>query len=659
MSRAGTILRVDLTGGKIEKEPTSRYVKDYIGGAGIAGRIFWDEVPPETRPFDPKNLLLFNTGPLTGTLLGNKGGVASKTPEPANNPFVYVGIGGQFPSEMKFAGYDHIVIKGKAKGPVYLFINNDSIEIKDAKHLWGLDVHETQRKIKDELKDPDVQIACIGPAGENLVVYSLILHDIQNTAAPKGLGAVMGSKNLKAVAVRGTKGLKIADPKAFLALYDEFFDEFREGGRAYAFGKQQHLEGISRQISEGYRLADEIPTEIPPSPTMEFNKKYLVGHIGCAFCPLQCHQNYSVPGVGNGGTTCVAWLGMLYEQLYVRTDYRLWWKRTMLANRYGIDHLYIELLGAWLIELYKRGIITAADTDGIPMEKGSDEAVTALIEKIARGEGFGKLLAGGVVPAAMKLGKGSIEFATQSDNSPPYGAPGMEIGEMGTVGKYRTGELEGGIGPGWSDRYANVLSFAKYLEISPRKAANIIDEYCNETSERITGDRDAWKGHFDKRRSLISIEMEDSALLRDITGHCDVTSEWLASYGMKFGCEDMAKWLNAATGTHYTTEQAREVAYRHRLMKDAYNILCARMIGEKPVPSKAFELMATHGLPGPDRVRLGHVKNPEDRKKLGENYCILRGYDSKTGIPTREALEKLGLKDVADKLAETVASPGA
>ncbi|MFC2070611.1 aldehyde ferredoxin oxidoreductase C-terminal domain-containing protein, partial [Chloroflexota bacterium] len=180
------------------------------------------------------------------------------------------------------------------------------------------------------------------------------------------------------------------------------------------------------------------------------------------------------------------------------------------------------------------------------------------------------------------------------------------------------------------------------------------------TSERITGDRDAWKGQtYDKRRSLITIELEDSNSLRDMTGHCDVVSDWLASYGVKFGCEHMTKWLNAATGSRYTTEEAREIAHRARLLKDSYNIMCARMIGEKPVGSKAFGSIA--GLPGPDRVRLGHVADPETRKKLGEDYCITRGYDPKTGVPTRETLEKRGLKDIADKLDKTeasVANPG-
>ena len=407
MSYAGTILRVDLTTGTMKREPTSRYTGDYIGDAGIAAKIFWEEVPPETRPFDPANLLMFNTGPLTGTLLGNKATISSKTPVRANNPFAFVGMGGQFPSEIKFAGYDHIIIKGKAEKPSYLLIDNDRIEIRDAAHLWGLDVHETQRKIKEEAGDQDVQVACIGPAGEVLVVYAMIVHDIENTAAKKGFGAVMGSKNLKAIAVRGTKGLKIADPKAFLSLYDEYYEEISEG-RASTFVKMAKSEGISRQIAEGYNTAygAQVPDELPPSPTKEWVSKYKVGSLGCAFCPVQCHQNYSVPGIGNGGAVCVTYLGLIYQAMYKGTDFEVWWRRTMLANRYGVDVLQIEMIGGWLMELYRRGLITADDTDGIPFERGSDEAITALIEKIAKRQGFGRFFADGIVPAARSWGRG-------------------------------------------------------------------------------------------------------------------------------------------------------------------------------------------------------------------------------------------------------------
>jgi len=642
MSWAGTILRVDLTLEKIDREPTFRYVKDYIGNAGIAARLFWDEVPPDTRPFDPKNILMFNTGPLTGTLLGNKATVASKTPVRANNPFAFVGMGGQFPSEMKFAGYDHIVIKGKAGKPVYLFIDNDNVQIRDAAHLWGLDVHETQRKIKDELGDPDLQIACIGPAGENLVVYAMIVHDINNTASKKGFGAVMGSKNLKAIAVRGTRGLKAADPKTFLTLFDQYYYEISRG-RASLCVKMLHTEGLSRQIPEGYHTAygQEVPEELPPSPVKEWVAKYMVGPIGCAFCPVQCHENYSVPGIGNGAANCVNYLGLIHQAMYNATDFEIWFKRTITANRYGIDTLQIEMIGGWLMELYKKGLITAEDTDGIPMERGSDKAIVSLIEKIAKREGFGEVFANGIVHAAQKIGKGHLDLADQYNNEFPYGwndyAP-----DIGPVAQYRAGDLERV--PGYADAYGNIFSYADILGISPRKVKKLIDQWCNEASERITGDPDLWtRSTYDKEICPWIIEKETEFLLGDITGHCEVMSPYLEHYGIPFGTRtDNARWLAAATGIQYTAEELRETASRMRILIDAYNILCAHMMGEKPVVAKPIEALAAFPQPGRPKG--------DELKMVQEDYCKMRGYDPKTGIPTREMLEKLGLKDVADRL---------
>ncbi len=641
MSRTGTILRVDLTKRTTERDSTARYVKDFIGGCGIGNRIFWDEVSPDTRAFDPENALMFDTGPLTGTFFGNKGNFSSKTPEEANHPYVHVGIGGQFPSEVKYAGYDHLIIKGKAETPSYLFINNDIVEIRDAKHLWGLDVHETQRKIKEELKDPDVQIACIGPAGENLVVYALILHEIQNTSSKHGLGAVMGSKNLKAIAVRGTKGLKIANPKEFMTLYDEFFDYIKTG-KARLFARMLHQEGLGRQIPEDYKYAYgvPIPDEVPYSPMKAFMKKYLVRPIGCAFCPIQCAELYSMPGVGNGGTQCVNYFGLIYQGAYTGADLKLWFKRTLLANRYGLDSLSVDMLANWLMELYKEGIITAADTDGIPFEYGSEEAMIALIEKLAKGEGFGKLLADGIYPASQKIGKNSFQFADQYDNSFPYGrveyAP-----DIGPVSEYRIGEVERM--PGFADGYGNINAFAEIDGISPKEAAQIIDNWCDEASERVTGDKNFWRTPvYSKKYSKFTIEKENAFLFNDISGHCEVPSDYLDHYGMSFTFPHYLKWLTADTGEEYTEAQLRETANRVRMSIDAYNAACSRMLGEKPVISKPLETLPSFPIPG-------RPKTAEELKKVQIDYCVERGYDPETGIPTREGLEKLGLKFIADK----------
>ena len=654
MSTAGTILRVDLTNGNIKKEPTTPYIKDYIGGAGIAAKIFWDEVPPDTRAFEPRNLLVFSAGTLTGTpLSNNKGEVASKSPEQVNHPYVRVGFGGQFPSEMKFAGYDLITIRGKAKEPAYMFINDDSVELRDAKHLWGLDVHQTQARIKNELGDPDIQVACIGPAGENLVVCAMIVTDIDASVSKRGMGAVMGSKNLKAIAIRGTKGLKIADPKAFIDLINEYYHDLTKGDDM-AWSRMFHRENLSRMQVEGYPAGyvhdkNLVPSEVPFSPTMEFVKKYTVNHTGCAFCPLQCHTNINVPGIGSGATACFGWIGLAFAQLYDRSDYKLWWKRTVLCERYGVDHLYVEMLGSWLIDLYKNGVITAADTDGIPFVKGSEEAITALIEKLAKAEGFGKLLTDGVVPAAEKIGRGSLDFANQYGNTADLLAPGnSELNQwQGPVTKYLVGDFENSSALPL-DQYAAGICIAEDLGMTPREAIEQIEEWCCKISERYANDRNVWRAEeYDKRLNSIFIGVENTTILDDITGHCQYLSDWYAPITNSFGVPHHARWLSAATGIQYTTEKVCEVAQRVRMLIHSYRILGWHMGGEEHAVSKGYK---TQELP--------RGVKPEYEEQQRRDYCEMRGFDPVTGIPTREILEELGLKDVADKL-EVITNPTA
>lgn len=226
MSRAGKILRVDLSTGKIEKEPTSSYVKKWFGGDGIGSTIVCNEVPPETEAYHPATILTFNMGPLTGALRGgSRCHLITRSPLVIHDLLLASGFGGQFAAEVKFAGYDNIVITGRADKPAYLCINNDEVQIRDASHVWGLDTYQTQATIQAETKDPDTQVVCIGPAGENQVAFALMYHDINATAGRGGAGAVMGSKNLKAIAVRGTRGLKIDDPQKYLELWNKFFTE--------------------------------------------------------------------------------------------------------------------------------------------------------------------------------------------------------------------------------------------------------------------------------------------------------------------------------------------------------------------------------------------------------------------------------------------------
>lgn len=659
MSRAGSILRIDLTSQEATRVPTAFYVSDYIGGAAIATKILTDEVPPEATALDPRNLLTFNAGPLTGTLLGNKCEVMARAPEVTNHPIGCAGMGGQFPSEMKFAGYDNIVIGGKADQPVYLFVHDDEIEIRDAKHLWGLDTAETQVRIKKECKDPDVQIACIGPAGENLNVYALILHDIQNTAGKRGFGAVMGSKNLKAIAIRGSKGLRVADPEGFLALWKENWEYYTQGHGAL-WARLFHREGWSRQIADFGKHLDVYPwgyfdTYIHPPLTREtemgeFLRKHKIGSIGCAFCPVQCQQNYRVPGIGNGGATCI-----MYEsyRFFIKSDdTRLWWKLSRAANLHGIDIIDISNITGWLMLMYEKGILTAADADGIPMEWGSEKAAMTVLEKIAKREGFGELFANGLVPAAKAMvgGKG-LEWVHHDLNQlpSPSGAPmDVTIAGVGSLQLWRSAPSYIWTSPPHVDFHGTYPWMAEELGMDLEEIRKTLEAWCDDQSEKYTGHRGAWRPEAVEGKAALLKMIECDFIACDLTGHCDYQTERLPHMGTRGGLELFSKWLTAATGTKYTPEKLLEVIHRKRMLELCYYLMCERLVGEEIVPSPRFHWFT----PRPD----GHFKGKfwasdlEGSIKAGTEYSELWGVDPNTGVPRRDTLERLGLQEMAARL---------
>jgi aldehyde:ferredoxin oxidoreductase len=667
MSRTGTILRVDLTEGKIEREPTARYARDYIGGPGIGSKLIVDNVPPDVAGTDPRNMLTINTGPLTGTLLGNKCDVTTKSPKIVNSPLVTASFGGQFASEMKFAGYDHIAITGKAPGPAYLFVNNGQVEIRNAKHLWGLDTEEVQVRIKGELKDPDVQIACIGPAGENQFVAAIILHDIQNAASQGGVGAVMGSKNLKAVAVRGTKGLKVADPDKCMALWNRVWEEMTTG-RLRAYVQTVNREQLSTHCDEyammgmaqwgyGPDASFVIPKMKKEEFQGEFDRKYRVGSIGCAFCPVQCQGNYDVPGVGSGGVACFVNLAMRFG--VKNLDTKLHFKAAERMQKLGADTIEVTGIAGWLMLLYQEGLITADDTDGVPMEWGSEEAIMTVIEKVCRQEGFGKFFARGIARAAEEMvnGRGFHLAYHERNVSIPltFWERGVTLGGSGGTQLMQAATQYLWFHPP-ADRHGIYRLFAPIFGLSEEETLRLTDEWLCEFSEKHTGSRDAWKPEVVEGKARYMWATENAISAADMAGRCDGLTTRTPHAGCTWDTEDTAAAIRAATGERCTTEMLLEAIQRRRLLETSYNILCERMNGE--VPEIPGALVRGSMEPIPDGPFKGQEWDEDASEQVGEDYCDLRGCDPDTGVPTREALEKVGLRDLADKLEASESGEG-
>jgi len=664
MSRAGRILRVDLTERKIEKEPTSSYVRDCFGGDGIGSRIVCTEVPPDTGAYDPNNIITFNMGPLCGTLRGaSKSHVVTKSPAMIHNVLMASGMGGQFPAELKFAGYDNLIIKGKADAPVYLLINDDKVEIKDASHLWGLDTYETQARIKGESGDPDTQVVCIGPAGENQVAFALIYHDINATAGRQGSGAVMGSKNLKAIAVRGTRGLKVANPEEYLEFWNQFFAETFPEPLApdhWSRTSMTNSADLESQIDIfmwGSDLSNLVCPSVPKEKSLaEFTKKYFAGNSGCAFCPEQCYVRINVPGVGAGAAVCA--MPGEWQTRFRLYDADFWWQCALLSNKLGLDCSSTCNILSWLMELQEKGIIAAADTDGITMEWGSKEAVLAMIEKIARKEGFGNVLADGIVPASRRIGKSAERYARHVKGLEylnywmwPTGCLGMAVGMGGTGVQIEPSGIEnaGNIIQGLFELHPPVPGMTK------EEVGHMVTALRSAKSEVMSGDADAWRlfegdGNTirTKNRDMLAVAYEDQIKLADMAGVCDQSSGSGPRFvtALRNFWEEMAAFLTADLGVEHSPDMLREVVSRARLQERGYDYLCGLRREDETMPEDCFE---------PIRTRQWGTRTFLTRdlmETMKTEYYRLRGCDPETGVPRREALERLGLNELADKLAK-------
>jgi aldehyde:ferredoxin oxidoreductase len=287
---AGEILKVDLGSGTITKEPTSLYSGSFLGGRGINIKLLLEHLSPGVDPLGPENVVIFGVGPLAGAFISaGRTEVTAKSPETG-----FLGssnFGGFFASELKYAGYDHIVITGKAQDPVYVWIADDQVEIRDASSIWGEDTYTAPSLIREEVNNPEAKIVCIGQAGENLVRFSTIQHEHGHAAGRTGMGAVMGSKNLKAIAVSGNKGINLADPLEFLAIAAEAEEELEKD----SFWQQVAREGASRAQDE--YVFEVVKEKFPPQHAVY--RKFNTKRAGCFGCPIQCMDHYQdVEGIG-------------------------------------------------------------------------------------------------------------------------------------------------------------------------------------------------------------------------------------------------------------------------------------------------------------------------------------------------------------------------
>jgi aldehyde:ferredoxin oxidoreductase len=411
----GKILRVNLTTGKISKEPTPAQVAlDFIGGRGFGAYFLYKEVPQGAEPLGPDNKLIISSGPMSGLMIPGAGKCDFTTKSPLTGGYASASMGGHFTAEIKYAGLDSIILEGISPKPVYLFIDDEKIELRDAAEIWGKGTIEVEKQFKEKFGE-EFQIAVIGPGGENVVPYACINHDFGRQAGRGGVGAVMGVKKIKAIVIHGTKSIPVADTQSY-----------RQAGKAlYKACKDASF--LAEWTRYGTTVVTSWCDEVGALPTRNFSagsfedgknlyapvmrEKIVITDKGCFGCPSPCgkysrSKKYGSYVEGPEYET----IGLMGSNLGI-SDIEAVAQANLLADDAGIDSISAGNAIGWAMECYEKGIFTKADTDGLDLKFGNIEATFDLIGKIARKEGLGALLAEGVKRASKKVGKGTEKFA--------------------------------------------------------------------------------------------------------------------------------------------------------------------------------------------------------------------------------------------------------
>ena len=430
---AGTILRVNLSEGTIQKEALNRNdAKLYLGGRGLATKIMIDEVDPQVDPLSPENKLIFMTGPLTGTMAASPGRYMVISKAPLTGTIGCANSGGHFGPELKFAGYDGIIFEGKAEKPVYLWINDDEVELRSAEHLWGKDVFETTDQVLEETAE-DARVACIGPAGEKGVLFATVMNDKNRAAGRTGMGAVMGSKNLKAIVVRGTKSVEVADPEKFKEVSTDARRKLKEhpvtgeGLPTYGTGVLVNILNEmgalpTRNWRDGgiFEKAEDISGEA-------LTEKYLVRNKGCFGCSIGCGRLTKIPegkfkSFGEGPEYEAEWS---YGAACGVGDLAAICKANFLCNELGLDPITMGATIACAMEMYEKGILTKEEV-GRELNFGDADAIVELTRMTGLREGFGDELALGSYRLAEKYGHPELSMSVKKQEMPAYDARGVQ-----------------------------------------------------------------------------------------------------------------------------------------------------------------------------------------------------------------------------------------
>ena len=604
----GKLLYVDLANGSMRTEGLDEsWCRKFCGGYGFGASILYDLIPANVEPFGPENILGFISGPLTGTpaLVGSRYVVVGKSP--LTQTWGDANSGGYFGTALKHAGYDGVFFTGISEKPVYLHIQDGDVALKDASQLWGKDSHDTEDMLKAEHGD-DSNIACIGPSGESLSLIAAIMNDKGRAAGRSGLGALMGSRKLKAIVAQGDQVIPIADPEATRALRRDYLKTIRDG-----FGELLNQYGTAGLMADASMSGDAPVKNWGGAGTTDFPEAsrisddaviaYQDKKFACTQCPIACGGLMSVPGgkyrLKEGHKPEYETLAA-FGSMTLNDDIESIIKANEICNRSGLDTISAGATIAFAVECFENGILTTADTDGIDLHWGNADGIIAMTEKLARREGLGDILADGVKVAAEKIGKGAEVFA-------------MHIGGQ---------EL-----PMHDPKYTPGLAPTYQLDATPARHTQggelIAPPSGLEIGEHERGD---YGGRAGDQRQLVNLMHVVNAAGLCMFGYISLDANAVPNF------------LSSVTGFDVDMDECMETGERIGTIRHLFNL----REGINPL-----ELKVPGRMLGNPPLKEGNVRDiTVDSKLMIKEYLELMDWDTETAQPSEKRLRELGLADL-------------
>ncbi|MGD8506679.1 MAG: aldehyde ferredoxin oxidoreductase family protein [Candidatus Bathyarchaeota archaeon] len=628
----GKILRVNLTDSNVTEERLDEEVaRKFIGGRGLGASILFNELKPDVDPLGPENKLVIATGVVAGIPFPGNSCHSVMAKSPLTGIWGEAHAKGFFGPELKFAGYDAIIVEGKAATPVYLWVYDGEVEIKDASHLWGKLTREVQKDVREEIKDESAQIGCIGPAGENLVRFANVLFGFNHVAGRTGMGAVMGSKNLKAIAVRGTSKVRYAhEEKLVELLVSKLADKEALKGPywpdgLYKFGSLADLsywQETGRLPTMNFRKCLFNGYEAVSAETLA-ESGHVIRHNTCPHCSVGCNRAVKLSTPYKVDPDYAA---PEYESLAALTSFCMvdnlpaGLKAIELCNKYCMDTISTGVSIAFAMECYEKGLITSKDTEGLDLSWGNHKSLVQLTEKIARRQGIGNLLAEGVKRAAEKIGQGSEEFAMH--------VKGMELPMH---------EVRGMKGHGLA--YATSNRGGCHLQVETD------DLFEEQLCPEIGIDEASFPKEYRDKLYAGPEKVKLNKIVGDLFAVFDslVVCKWTVYPCGGTKVTTLNDIIAAATGWDITINELMNTGERIFNLCRSFNVREGITRKDDTLPERFTE-------PLPEGPLKGEALSRPLLEKMLDCYYEFRGWHKQTGIPTRQKMEELEMKYVADSL---------